>query len=916
MKTAILPYLIILLFCISCSPARKDKIIYSCNSYTVYENRVTQGKFKAIATSPNEIISNYQSPVSLSYSPIIEFKFSINSRDNELPIGENHKIIIRPQNGKFISPILSFGEKDSTGETNNNDIPNTIPANTAWTVRVDMNHMLKAFKEQGFYKTPTNDIIYSNDFKGLYIAGSGEPLTWDFENLYNKEEITLTDNDGNGVYETTIRLNTQDNTTDKFSEWKRHNNLNHYPRYQSNQLLIDALYNMALDELVDNIRQDGTFRAGAAWDGVWTRDISYSIWLALGYINPEASSKSLKAKVKNGRIVQDTGTGGAWPISSDRVVWSIAAWELYKITGDNNWLNYAFDVIQKSAQDDQYTIKDSQTGLMRGEQSYLDWREQSYPRWMQPIDIYQSLCLGTNVVHYAMYSILGQMAQLLGKDISPYTHQAALLKKAINQHLWMPEKGYYGEYLYNSIYPILSSGADNLGESLSILSNVASPQQAKQIISHIPITEFGTTSIFPQLSKIKPYHNNAIWPFVQAFWNLAAAKAENETAVVKGLGSLYRAAALFTTHKELFVASDGDYKGSAVNSDKMLWSLSGNIAMIYRLYFGMNFESDGIRFRPFVPSSINGEKQIQKFLYRDAILYLKLSGTGNKITEFRINGKLTSEPFFPANLTGKHKIEIVLANNKIPYQEVNVQNIEYMPETTEFSFMPNDTTIKIENYTHPNEYELYLNGISHGKINNEMFKIYPLNTFTQVAIVPTNNQGYTGFTGKPIIYLPPNEEWIIEAENHIRPSKHNHDGYSGKGYIETSTSLNSNITFEVEVPTSGTYYIDIRYANGNGPINTENKCAIRTLFTNGRPTGPIVMPQRGKDEWSNWGYSNPVMSVLHAGKNTISIIYIKPQDENMNGETNMALIDFIRLRKGNQRPLIRLFPPIIFPKND
>ena len=63
-----------------------------------------------------------------------------------------------------------------------------------------MNHMLKAFKEQGFYKTPTNDIIYSNDFKGLYIAGSGEPLTWDFENLYNKEEMTLTDNDGNVIY--------------------------------------------------------------------------------------------------------------------------------------------------------------------------------------------------------------------------------------------------------------------------------------------------------------------------------------------------------------------------------------------------------------------------------------------------------------------------------------------------------------------------------------------------------------------------------------------------------------------------------------------------------------------------------------------------------------------------------------------
>ena len=30
-------------------------------------------------------------------------------------------------------------------------------------------------------------------------------------------------------------------------------------------------------------------------------------------------------------IVQDTGTGGSWPISSDRVVWAMGAWELLAV---------------------------------------------------------------------------------------------------------------------------------------------------------------------------------------------------------------------------------------------------------------------------------------------------------------------------------------------------------------------------------------------------------------------------------------------------------------------------------------------------------------------------------------------------------------------------------------------------------
>lgn len=112
-----------------------------------------------------------------------------------------------------------------------------------------------------------------------------------------------------------------------------------------------------------------------------------------------------------------------------------------------------------------------------------------------------------------MYRILEKMSVELKfpKEITKkYAENAEKLGAAINLHLWMKDRGYYGQYLYGGIYPILSRSADNLGESLSILFEIADPEQQRQIISNVPVTAFGTTSIFPQIPDIKPYHNNAV----------------------------------------------------------------------------------------------------------------------------------------------------------------------------------------------------------------------------------------------------------------------------------------------------------------------------------------------------------------------------------------------------------------------
>lgn len=869
----------------SCNKNRGDAdLILKNETYTVMPNKVVQGNFTAVAISPTEITTNYKSPSDKDFSPIIEFRFSFNSRDNELKTGQSHFAIVGGTNNDITYEI---GKAQSLPTT----AAKPLSKNYKWTVKLNMKPILSSFQENGFYITPTNDTIYKEDFKGVWIAGGSEPLTWDFENLYGKEDRKLKPIGNSDIYAATIVLNPATEAPKDPQTWKIAAPNTNYPLYSSKEVLIDALYNMAIDNINSNVRPDSTYRAGAGWDGVWTRDVSYSIYLALGYLDPQGSMRSLKAKVKNDRIIQDTGTGGSWPVSSDRIVWSIAAWEVYKVTGDKEWLKYAFNVIKNSIEDDRATVYDKNFGLMHGEQSYLDWREQSYPRWMQPKDIYESMALGTNVLFARAYDILGKMSKELGVK-SNYSLLCKQLVGSINKQLWIADKGYYSEYLYGGIYPVLSPSVDNLGQALSVIWDVASDEQAESLITKTPVTEFGTTSIYPMLKDIKPYHNNAVWPFVQAFWNLAAAKTKNIEAVKNGVGALYRAAALFGTHKELFVASTGDFRGTAVNSDKMLWSSAGNVAMIFRMYFGMDFKTDGIEFKPFTPHYLSGTKKLQNFKYRKSILDIELIGSGTEISSMTIDGKGTNKHFFPGNLSGKHTIVIEMTGDIEDSKPVNMQAVMDMPYTPDVSWT--NQFGKIENYLPKYRYTSYLNGEIAKRFTTPNYIMPTANTF-MAASIAANDGPYYGYISKPYEYIPIGTMTILNFKDFAPAGSGLIAAKYSPIFVETSTTKNTNISMSVEVKYAGTYFIDVRYSNGNGPINTENKCAIRTLFVNGVEEGPIVMPQRGIGEWVNTGLSNMIQVQLKAGMNNINLRYVTPQNVNMNGEVNTALLQYLRV---------------------
>ncbi|MCK5739327.1 glycogen debranching protein, partial [bacterium] len=484
--------LLLVFFFLTCN--NSGNAVFKNEHFTIYPDRVEQGRFSARVFSSGHLISDYQSDYLQPTKRDVYFKFSINGRDNERAPGEDHHFIL-PLNGKkAITPVYQFGRTNSTELTQMaaGESP-FLDTDASVTIRIDMRPVMQQLTAIDKFTTATGETIQKSEFDGVFIAGSVLPLTWEFTALPQQEKFRLTDDDNDGIFEVTLIFPKYQRGPKSKGPltWELSANVSHYPQYTSPLPLTGALYNIALEELVQNIRPDGALMAGAKWPGVWTRDISYSIILSLAMIEPDAARSSLLAKVKQNRIVQDTGTGGSWPISSDRVVWALAAWEVYLATGDIDWLDYSFHVIQNTLEMDLKTVFNPETGLMFGESSFLDWREQTYPRWMDPKDIYQSQCLSTNALYFQAFQILIKMGQLLDEDVSAYLERPEKLKSAINRYLWQSEKGYYGQYLYGRTFYTLSSRAETLGEALCILSGIADVEQRQKIVARMPLTDWG-----------------------------------------------------------------------------------------------------------------------------------------------------------------------------------------------------------------------------------------------------------------------------------------------------------------------------------------------------------------------------------------------------------------------------------------
>lgn len=862
--------------------------LYRSDAYTVTDTSVHQGRWTATALSRDSIVSTYPRA-----GREMHFRFSLNGQDNEFPSGTEHTLYIRPAAGRIVSPVYVFGQEQ----------PPFIPTPEAYAtseegvaqvrISLDLRHVRQALQRTGWYDPPYGEPIRRLD--AVYAIGDVEPLSWDARGLLPGGPAQLTDPDGDGVYTLTLPVEAQYTRPlagEGRAVWTRRADLSAFPRLRSPERLLDALYNLSLEELTQLVREDGALSAGAKWPGVWTRDVAYSSVLALAIVAPDAVRRSLMAKVDSaGRIIQDTGTGGSWPVSTDRMTWALAAWELYAVTGDQEWLRKAYGIISRSAGADLHAALDPNTGLMTGETSFMDWREQSYPRWMDPRDIARSVATSTNIVHYATYRMLADMAEALGEPPAQWTEVAEGLRTAINTHLWQPRLGWYATFRYGRGFSSLSPRSDALAEALAIIYGAADDAQQARLAARMPVVDFGAPTFWPYIPNVPSYHNGALWPFVNAFWLWASAEAGNTAGVEHGLAFIWRPAALFLTNKENMVASTGHFDGTELNSDRQLWSVAGNLAATYRVLFGMRFQPDRLAFTPMVPPAYAGERTLSGLRYRGATLTITVRGHGDGVASVRLDGRPVERAEIPATLTGEHTIEMEM-NGRWPAAQINLVENRFAPETPAVTLR--DGALAWSAVPGAALYAIYRNGRVTRVTSETRAPLGRVDGVAEYQVLSVDSAGVESFLSEPLRVAPDNA--VIIARPRFVEVEREHAGFTGEGYVRLTRESNTVVEVPVRITCGGVYLVEPRYANGSGPINTDAKAAIRTLSVGGDDIGVLVMPQRGTDRWTDWGYGTGLRLELPAAEYTL-LLSMTPRDENMDGHVNTALLDHLRLTR-------------------
>jgi hypothetical protein len=198
-----------------------------------------------------------------------------------------------------------------------------------------------------------------------------------------------------------------------------------------------------------------------------------------------------------------------------------------------------------------------------------------------------------------------------------------------------------------------------------------------------------------------------------------------------------------------------------------------------------------------------------------------------------------------------------------------------------------------ENVKDAVSYRILKNGKQVADIKQTSFQVTE-NFLAEYQVIAIDKNKIGSFASEPLLVAAEKNIKIVEAESFAEKAGYNYKGYTGKGFVEISLDFNRKLEIPVNIEQTGWYSIDYRYANGNGPINTENKCAIRSLFVDGKQKGTMVFPHRGTNEWSNWGNTNVIKLYLGKGKHNIALQF-EDYDDNMSGRINQAMIDNMRL---------------------
>jgi Alkaline and neutral invertase len=331
--------------------------------------------------------------------------------------------------------------------------------------------------------------------------------------------------------------------------------------------------------------------AGWGYPEPYTRDLMFSVFgIAVSGNRKllESIRRVLETLAKNqtehGHIpslVHDKDDRGS---SDTTPLFLLGAGIFRKVSGEKDFLSEA---VEKALTWMNYQSPSDRN--MIAQQPTSDWRDE---QWVTGYGLF------VNTLVYSYLRILGKndKADAMHSEMSRFTITGGTIHRHVHEGLVVKYKPYYAFWSYK-IHS--SERFDLLGNSLAILSGIASPSRAEDMISWIEeecinMRKKGELAVgmppnfFPYIKPEDPdwlpryelynkpgeYHNGGIWPFVSGFYVSALVAAKKYTLASEKLVELTHIIKLTNTAKvnfgfnEWIKAQDGKPMGQ----DWQTWS--------------------------------------------------------------------------------------------------------------------------------------------------------------------------------------------------------------------------------------------------------------------------------------------------------------------------------------------------------
>lgn len=696
------------------------------------------------------------------------------------------------------------------------------------------------------------------------------------------------------------------------------------PYVRTGNLMFDGLFAMALaDARLDEVAQirdvsfdhgrpvDCTcFESGEKWPYVWTRDISYAVDLGLASVDPRRALNSLlfktsriRAEVSNEQlrdatvVAQDTGSGGSWPVSTDRVVWILAAGDMLEqlpATARPALARRIYRIARDTVEQDRRFAFDAYAKLYRGETSFLDWREQNYPARTR--DDVSSIAAGyafsTNVLQVIALERTAQFADEAGDTRAAlYRRWSEDLRRAVNSRFWQPQSGLYSSYLGAEPNSAPSGSYDLLGLSLAVIHGIADENRAHLILQHYPLSAAGPPVVWPEQSDIAVYHNRALWPFVTAYALRAAIKARHAELAGELVQSLMRGSALSLSNMENFEFltqqarfEDGELSGPVINSPRQLWSVAAYLGMVENALWGMELHQGRLGISPRLPARLAhelfGEQRAVTLRDYEAdgrslnvTLYLPPVWPANGWLEpqsMSLNGRRVTGSIDLRRLRsgGRNEVHVAMravagvpqAIARIPGEDSRLLTAEqkravFAPPAPDFLSAKRENaevTLAWQGALPGTTVQIFANGqrISRGASDLHFEDRTPRRRGS-VCYSLTQSFNDTGLAS-----LQSRERCIGAASSVGLTANDGSPTRVVEGVVQHPDwgSPSQQLRGEFLPPAAGWYRFVLEYSNPHGPINTGITAAVKTVSAEcdggAEQSGSVVMPQMGDARWN------------------------------------------------------------------